>query len=262
VSTLCLIFSTLPSFQQRDETGKVSDKIYFFEVAEAVFVGWFSFEYVIRFVAAPHKFLFVKGVMNIIDLLGILPYFMSLLLSLVTETGSANEDRTKYQSEMRRIAQIFRIMRILRIFKLARHITGLQTLGMTLRNSYKELGLLMLVVIMGMLIFSGLAYVGEKDEDGTMFDSMPTALYWAIITMTSVGYGDIYPVTWFGKLVGSVCAICGVLCISLPIPIIVNNFNKFYEKSKIEEEILLKKTQSSWEEAKREEESRSREKWI
>ena len=50
---------------------------------------------------------------------------------------------------------------------------------------------------------SGLAYVGEKDEEGTMFDSMPTALYWAIITMTSVGYGDIYPVSWFGRLVAS-----------------------------------------------------------
>ena len=149
---------------------------------------------------------FVKGAMNIIDLLGILPYFMSLLLSLVTSTtqGSSGDDSQAFgQSEMRRIAQIFRIMRILRIFKLARHITGLQTLGMTLRNSYKELGLLMLVVIMGMLIFSGLAYVGEKDEEGTMFDSMPTALYWAIITMTSVGYGDIHPVSWFGKLVGS-----------------------------------------------------------
>ena len=53
------------------------------------------------------------------------------------------------------------------------------------------------------LYISGLAYVGEKDEEGTMFDSMPTALYWAIITMTSVGYGDIHPVSWFGKLVGS-----------------------------------------------------------
>lgn len=96
-----------------------------------------------------------------------------------------------------RIAQIFRIMRILRIFKLARHITGLQTLGFTLKNrwfepdvfhviadfgneslpcflnSYKELGLLMLVVVMGMLIFSGLAYVSEKNEEDTAFVSMP-----------------------------------------------------------------------------------------
>ena len=122
---------------------------------------------------------------------------------------------------MKRIAQIFRIMRILRIFKLARHITGLQTLGFTLKNrylktisvlsvlqcllatqyfhitfcalktlknqrisfwilyyfsflfSYKELGLLMLVVIMGMLIFSGLAYVSERNEKETRFISMP-----------------------------------------------------------------------------------------
>jgi len=248
VSTLCLIFSTLPRFQQKDEKGIVQEE-YFFEVAEAVFVGWFTFEYVIRFIAAPRKLEFTKAGMNIVDLLGILPYFASLCLSLVmTATASG---QTKYQDEMRRIAQIFRILRILRIFKLARHITGLQTLGMTLKNSYKELGLLMLVVIMGMLIFSGLAYVGEKDEPDTMFISMPQALYWAIITMTSVGYGDIAPTTWFGKLVGSACAICGVLCISLPIPIIVNNFNKFYEKAKIEEEIMAKKKKSSWEEAKR-----------
>jgi len=192
--------------------------------------------------------------MNIVDLLGILPYFMSLVLQLVTtedSLGGVGRSEAKYESQMRRIAQIFRIMRILRIFKLARHITGLQTLALTLRCSYKELALLMLVVIMGMLIFSGLAYVGEKDEKGTMFDSMLTSLYWAIITMTSVGYGDIYPITWFGKLIGAVCAICGVLCISLPIPIIVNNFNNIYEKSKIEEEIKAKKTKSSWEDANR-----------
>ena len=134
--------------------------------------------------------------MNIIDLLGILPYFISLFLDLVTVSGrttkyfmrnirniltqnmnavmgTTGDTETFGKFEMRRIAQIFRIMRILRIFKLARHITGLQTLGMTLRNSYKELGLLMLVVIMGMLIFSGLAYVSEKDEPDTEFISMP-----------------------------------------------------------------------------------------
>jgi potassium voltage-gated channel subfamily F protein 1 len=72
--------------------------------------------------------------MNVIDLLGILPYFMSFVLSLVTVTGTEKDEQTKYQSEMRRIAQIFRIMRILRIFKLARHITGLRTLGLTLQH--------------------------------------------------------------------------------------------------------------------------------
>ena len=94
--------------------------------------------------------------MNVIDLLGILPYFMSLIVSLVSLTVislltsylhisrdyiqinihevQSEGEHPDYQTEMRRIAQIFRIMRILRIFKLARHITGLQTLGMTLRN--------------------------------------------------------------------------------------------------------------------------------
>ena len=81
-------------------------------------------------------FRFLKGVMNIIDLLGILPYFISLVLSLVTSTGEEKDEETKYQVEMRRIAQIFRIMRIFRIFKLARHITGLRTLGLTLQHRW------------------------------------------------------------------------------------------------------------------------------
>ena len=108
------------------------------EVAVSLYSGPFP-------VFSLRLFRFVKGAMNIIDLLGILPYFMSLLLSLVTSTtqGSSGDDQAFGQSEMRRIAQIFRIMRILRIFKLARHITGLQTLGMTLRNrsdSRRKLG--------------------------------------------------------------------------------------------------------------------------
>ena len=94
-------------------------------------MGWFTFEYVIRFIAAPHKIRFIKGGMNIIDLLGILPYFASLCLKLL-DTGRAvgrfssiillgrelfsfrEGGSNQYQDEMRRIAQIFRIMRILR----------------------------------------------------------------------------------------------------------------------------------------------------
>ena len=110
---------------------------------------------------------------------------------------------------------------------MARHITGLKTLGTTLRNSHRELLLLSMTVSMGMLIFAGLGYALEKDEPDTMFYTLPQTLYWAIITMTSTGYGDIAPTTAPGKLVASFCCICGTLCITLPIPIIVANFNRF-----------------------------------
>ena len=89
-------------------------------------------------------------------------------------------------TEVRRIAQFFRIMRILRIFKLARHSVGLQSLGFTIRNSYKELGLLMLFMTISVLIFASLVYVFEKDESNTTFNDMLETYCWTLITMTTI----------------------------------------------------------------------------
>ena len=130
-------------FQQKSLTGH-DEETYFFHVTEAVFVGWFTLEYLIRFVVSPYKviqdktsssdyncfqFEFLVSFLNIIDLLGILPFYVSLALSLLS-----SQYTLQY---IAKAAQIFRILRILRIFKLSRHITGLKTLGTTLRNSHR-----------------------------------------------------------------------------------------------------------------------------
>ena len=192
-----------------------------FFIIETGCIVWFSSELLIRFVACPVKLAFFKNAMNFIDVIAIMPYFITL------GTVIADESKQSNQAMSLAILRVIRLVRVFRIFKLSRHSKGLQILGQTLKASMRELGLLMFFLFIGVILFSSAVYFAELDLEDNMFQSIPASFWWAVVTMTSVGYGDLYPLGVWGKMVGGVCAICGVLTIALPVPVIVSNFNYF-----------------------------------
>lgn len=155
---------SLPQEHFEEVDNEILDKI------EICCIAWFTLEYLIRLFACPSKPKFLRGCLNNIDLLAIAPFYVSLFLVQFDTPG--------------RVLQVLRVIRILRIFKLARHSTGLQSLGFTLRHSYKNLGVLLLFLSVGVIIFSTLAYFCERD-DNKNFSSIPQTFYWALITMTT-----------------------------------------------------------------------------
>ncbi|XP_068433557.1 potassium voltage-gated channel subfamily A member 1 [Clinocottus analis] len=195
-----------------------------FFLVETVCIIWFSFEFVVRFFACPSKTAFFKNIMNSIDIVSILPYFITL------GTDLAQHQDNGQQAMSFAILRIIRLVRVFRIFKLSRHSKGLQILGHTLRASMRELALLIFFLVIGVILFSSAVYFAEADEPTSQFTSIPDAFWWAVVTMTTVGYGDMKPITVGGKIVGSLCAIAGVLTIALPVPVIVSNFNYFYHR--------------------------------
>ncbi|XP_056292600.1 potassium voltage-gated channel subfamily A member 10 [Pseudoliparis swirei] len=207
-----------------------------FFIMETICIIWFCFEVGVRFVVCPSKRDFFNNIMNTIDIVSIIPYFVTLGTELAT---TPDEDLNTSQNMSLAILRIIRLVRVFRIFKLSRHSKGLQILGQTLKASLRELGLLIFFLFIGVILFSSAIYFAEVDEPHTQFVSIPDGFWWAVVTMTTVGYGDMCPITIGGKMVGTLCAISGVLTIALPVPVIVSNFNYFYHRETEQEEKLV-----------------------
>lgn len=241
ISIVIFCVETLPEFKedesvfnnhltQNGTAGRTSAFMDPFFMLETLCIIWFCFELLVRFLVCPSKTAFFKDIMNTIDIVAIVPYFVTLGMDLAEVQSNAQ------QTTSLAILRVIRLVRVFRIFKLSRHSKGLQILGQTLRASMRELGLLIFFLIIGIILFSSAVYFAEVDDPESAFTSIPEAFWWAVVSMTTVGYGDMYPVTIGGKIVGSMCAIAGVLTIALPVPVIVSNFNYFYHREHNAEE--------------------------
>ncbi|XP_040569349.1 potassium voltage-gated channel protein Shaker isoform X3 [Lepeophtheirus salmonis] len=255
LSIVIFCLETLPEFKhykvfnttangtkiEEDEVPDVTDPFF---IVETLCIIWFTFELLVRFLACPSKYVFAKDIMNMIDLVAIIPYFITLA-TIVAEKEeviapkapvSPNKEGNN-QAMSLAILRVIRLVRVFRIFKLSRHSKGLQILGRTLKASMRELGLLMFFLFIGVVLFSSTVYFAEAGSPHSHFKSIPDGFWWAVVTMTTVGYGDMTPVGVWGKIVGSLCAIAGVLTIALPVPVIVSNFNYFYHRETDQEEM-------------------------
>ena len=105
----------------------------------------------------------------------------------------------------------------------------LQVMMLSMKASSQELGLLMAVLFMAVLIYGNLVYIAEFIAETHVFENVPIAVWWALITLTTVGYGDYYPTSVSGYFIGSACAITGLLLLAMPIAIIATNFSTYYE---------------------------------
>ncbi|XP_075211010.1 potassium voltage-gated channel protein Shaw-like isoform X1 [Lycorma delicatula] len=195
--------------------------------------AWFTFELAVRSVVSPNIVQFIRSPVNIIDLVATLSFY----------TDSLIQNSLAHHINKSDILEFFSIIRILRLFKLTRHSPGLKILIHTFKASAKELTLLVFFLVLGIVVFASLIYYAEKLQANPHndFKSIPEGLWWAIVTMTTVGYGDMAPKTYVGMFVGALCALAGVLTIALPVPVIVSNFSMFYSHTQARSKLPKKR---------------------
>ncbi|CAL1530326.1 unnamed protein product, partial [Lymnaea stagnalis] len=197
-------------------------------VLDFICTVFFTLELVMRFLVSPRKIRFVMNIMNIIDLLALVPLYVQVIF----EHSDLRQSCYLNERFFFEIMFTLRIFRMFRIFHLVKHYQALKVLVYALRASLQELMMLFIFLLLATLIFATMIYYAERDvlNGGTTdFKTIPIGFWWAIITMTTVGYGDVAPSTPVGYIVGTACAVCGVLLVALTFPVISNNFTLFYE---------------------------------
>ena len=181
------------------------------------------------------RYQFLSNLLNIIDIISILPFYASVIAA----SSDSDFDPTGLVG-----LRVLRFIRILRIFKFGRYNSGLRLLLATLHDSKAELAVLLIFLSIAVTLFGSLMFIIENaacdDYDQTTptnaddcqegFGSIPRSMWWAVITFTTVGYGDVYPLTYPGKIIGACTAIGSIIMLAGPISVMSSTFGDKYQE--------------------------------
>jgi voltage-gated potassium channel len=174
----------------------------------------FTIEYILRLISIGRPLKYATSLLGIIDLLAFLPTYFSLFFP---------------GSQYFLVLRILRLLRIFRILKLVQYLQEARLLAQALRKSGRKMAVFLFTVLILVVIFGSLMYVIEGEENG--FTSIPMSIYWAIVTLTTVGYGDISPQTGIGRTLASVIMIMGYSIIAVPTGIVTVEMAKSFKPS-------------------------------
>lgn len=202
-SLICFTIETIPGLDS--ETYKLLGNL------EIFFVAIFTLEYATRIYFSKHKVKFIFSFFGLIDLIAILPFYLSLGFDLKT-------------------LRAVRFIRAFRLLKLTRYSKAVDLLGDALKRSKEELFVFTFLASSLLYLSSVGIYYFEKDLQPEEFGSVPQALWWSVVTLTSVGYGDVTPISIGGKVFTSVILFLGIGLVSVPSAILVSAFSKASKK--------------------------------
>lgn len=195
---------------------EVGPKYYsIFFVIEWIMTIIFTIEYVLRIWISPNRFAYIFSFWGLIDVLSILPTYLRLFI---------------FGYHYLIIVRVFRLLRVFRILKLARFNRESAFLAASLKSSAHKIAIFMMAVFSIVVFLGTIMYVVEGGEKG--FTSIPQSIYWAIVTVTTVGYGDMVPHTVLGKFISSLAMIIGYAIIAIPTGIVTMEMSRSGHKKK------------------------------
>ncbi|XP_040896438.1 potassium voltage-gated channel subfamily V member 2-like [Toxotes jaculatrix] len=233
-SIMAMTLNTVEELQVYRSNGKTH-----MEWVEIITIVFFTFEYLIRLVTTPNIIMFLKSGLNFVDMVAVMPYFFQIIFEAFTDTEDVNtHEDLKAMARVSKFSHVLKVVKLLRVFrilKLARHSTGMKAFGFTLRQCYQQASCLLLFIAMGIFTFSALLHSAERDTEGSPISSIPYAWWWAAVSISTVGYGDVVPVTLLGRIVAFGCISFGIILNGMPISFLFNNFSDYYAKLKAQE---------------------------